>query len=467
MSNTLTQILMNGSSGGSVSKLQELLNKNGYSLDVDGKFGPKTQAAVEDYQNKKGLTVDGKVGNETWGSLTSTNQTSNSNSPPASTGFTYADYVESDTVKQANNALQAHMAAKPGEFSSEWTGQKNDLITRILNREDFSYDVNSDALYQQYKEQYSALGKLAMQDTMGQAAAMTGGYGNSYASSAGNQAYQQYLSQLNEVVPELYGMALDRYNAEGQEMYNQYGLLADQEDRDYGRYRDSVSDWMTERDYLQGVYSDERNFDYGVYSDNKNLAYNEYRNAILDKQWQMDFDEGVRQFDTTMDYQKDRDKVTDSQWQQSHQLSVNADNRAQAEYEDSTKSYSGTTANGTKFNNGSLTNGQIKELQAAIGVDADGYYGPASQEAAEGLSAEEAYAKFVGGSTEELPYLTSLEEIQGWTDAILNAESEAEVLNLVEALEKIDPALADNLYDRWNTRKNGVVPNNFRVDRLQ
>lgn len=225
--------------------------------------------------------------------------------------FEYDDYAPSDTVNDAYSALQSHLQNKPGEYSSKWQDQINEIIGNIQNREDFSYDINNDALYQQYKDQYTALGKLAMQDTMGQAAAMTGGYGSSYASSAGNQAYQQYLSKLNEVVPELYGMARDQYNQEGQELYNQYGLLSDQENQDYGRYMDSYNQWASERDHLQSVYSDERSFDYskfnndrnfayGQYSDDKNYAYNEYRNAITDQQWQDDFDESVRQHNETL-----------------------------------------------------------------------------------------------------------------------------------------------------------------------
>lgn len=38
-------------------------------IEADGRFGPKTKAAVEDYQRKRGLQVDGIVGPETWTSL--------------------------------------------------------------------------------------------------------------------------------------------------------------------------------------------------------------------------------------------------------------------------------------------------------------------------------------------------------------------------------------------------------------
>lgn len=327
--------------GEPVSELQTLLNNNGYNLDVDGVFGKKTQAAVKDYQTNNGLDVDGIVGEQTWGALTgsstgktntsTTKSTNTSTTKPANTGFsyndfTYDDYKASDTVTQALAALNTQLGAKPGEYQSTWQDQINTIIDKILNREDFSYDLNSDALYQQYKDQYTALGKLAMQDTMGQAAAMTGGYGNSYASTAGNQAYQSYLSQLNEVVPELYGMALDKYNQEGQELYNQYGILADQENQDYSRYQDEYSKWQndlsflydqynTERNFDYNQYAAERDFDYGTYADDKSYAYDEYRNAIADEQWQKQFDEQVRQYNEQMAFSKQQynDSKADSQ----------------------------------------------------------------------------------------------------------------------------------------------------------
>jgi uncharacterized membrane protein YgcG len=222
--------------------------------------------------------------------------------------FSYDPYQESDTVSKAETALNSHLSQKPGEYKSQWQSQLDDTINKILNREKFSYDLNGDALYQQYKDKYIQQGKMAMQDTMGQAAAMTGGYGNSYAQSVGNQAYQASLENLNDIVPELYQMAYDKYNQEGQDLYNQYSMLGTQEAQDYGRYRDSVGDWQSDRGYLAGRYDSERTYDYGKYSDDrtfaygqyaddKNYAYNEHRNAIADQQWQAEFEEAKRQYD--------------------------------------------------------------------------------------------------------------------------------------------------------------------------
>lgn len=188
-------------------------------------------------------------------------------------GFTYGDYKESDAVKGAGVALQDHLASKPGEYKSQWQSQLDSLMQQIMNGEQFSYDMNGDALYQQYKDKFTQQGKMAMADTMGQAAAMTGGYGNSYAQSVGQQAYQGQLSQLNDVIPELAQMAYNRYRDGKQDLYNQYGMVADRENLDYGRHRDSVADWEAERGYLAGRYDTERGLDYGKYVDDRNFAH--------------------------------------------------------------------------------------------------------------------------------------------------------------------------------------------------
>ena len=336
-----------GSQGSDVTELQKLLNKNGgYNLDEDGIYGDKTKAAVLDWQKKNKLAVDGIVGENTWGSLTkysagpsmgftnpSTGSSAEITNPSPGTaevmgtsggtktvgGYQYADYQESDTVKQAEAMLNEQLAQKPGEYQSAWQTQLNDAINKILNREKFSYDLNGDALYQQYKDKYIQQGKMAMMDTMGQAQAMTGGYGNSYAQTAGQQAYHGYLQELNDIVPELYQMAYDQYNQEGQDMYTQAALMAQQEDRDYGRYQDAMNAWQAERDYLAGRYDSERNYDYGMYTDKRDFGYGSYiddrnykyqqdRDAIDDERWQSEFEEAKRQYDEQMG-------ITREQWE--------------------------------------------------------------------------------------------------------------------------------------------------------
>lgn len=105
------------------------------------------------------------------------------------------------------------------ENETQWQAQLDDAMKKILNREKFSYDLNGDALYQQLRDKYIQQGKMAMKDTIGRASAMTGGYGNSYAQSIGQQAYDAQLQDLNDIVPELYQLALDKYNTESGKKY--------------------------------------------------------------------------------------------------------------------------------------------------------------------------------------------------------------------------------------------------------
>ena len=246
---------------------------------------------------------------------------------------TYSDFDSpyASDILQAQSQLDRVEENKPKAYDSAYSNRINQLINQMANRK-FSYDINGDALYQQYKKQYMEQGKQAMQDTMGQAAALTGGYGNSYASSVGNQAYQSYLGQLNDRIPELYQLALDRYNTEGADMQTLYSMMSDQEAQDYGKYRDSVADYQTDRGYydtrLQNLRTMGQNLwgqnwdnylnvqqmndtnyqnavntalsllanDWDNYHWAKEQTQRNYEQAVAEDQWNANFNENQRQF---------------------------------------------------------------------------------------------------------------------------------------------------------------------------
>ena len=67
---TALPILAQGSTGSDVKWAQYLLVLKTLNYDqVDGIFGPKTDAAVREFQRYSGLTVDGEVGPQTWSAL--------------------------------------------------------------------------------------------------------------------------------------------------------------------------------------------------------------------------------------------------------------------------------------------------------------------------------------------------------------------------------------------------------------
>lgn len=178
-----------------------------------------------------------------------------------------AGYQQGENVTNAYNEYANIKQNAPQAYSSPYQAQLDDLYNQIVNRKPFQYDMNGDMLYQNAKEQYQQLGKQAMVDTIGQAAQLTGGYGNSHAQNVGNQAYQQYLLKLNEQLPTYYNLAMQRYNMEGDALNNQYGLLNDRENEAYGRYRDTVSDYNQNLQMAYNVYNNERDTDYGQYRD--------------------------------------------------------------------------------------------------------------------------------------------------------------------------------------------------------
>ena len=174
-------------------------------------------------------------------------------------------YKPSESVSNAQSYLTNILNKKPGQYSSAYQADLESLYNQVMNRPKFTYDLNGDALYNQYKQQYQQLGKQAMMDTAGQAAMLTGGYGNSYGVTAGNQAYQAYLQKINDIVPELQQQAYDRYTQEGNDLATRLNLTQNLENAAYDRYRNEVSDWNTERDYANADYWNQRNQDYQDY----------------------------------------------------------------------------------------------------------------------------------------------------------------------------------------------------------
>ena len=245
-------------------------------------------------------------------SVTPSTDVSKSNGPGTSTvngsrsySSSRGSYTPSDEVEEYRSLLKDYEADEPDAFESRYDDQIQTILNGILNREDFSYDMNNDQLYQQYKDSYMRQGQQAMRDTIAQASALTGGYGSTYAQTAGSQAYDQYLMGLNDKVPELYQIAYNMYQDEGNEMYNQLSALQGLDDTDYSRYRDEVSDYFTNRDYYNTRYNQEYGYDYGQYQDElaqenweEEFAYQQEQDALAQQNWEAEFA-----------YQKEQDAI--------------------------------------------------------------------------------------------------------------------------------------------------------------
>lgn len=238
-----------------------------------------------------------KPTNSPSGTTTPTNTTTSglTNKAPSLPGYT-APTQPSDAVKLAEQMLADHMAKVP-EYNFPWATQLDDTLKKILGREKFSYDFNGDAFYQQYKDKFTQQARMASEDAVARASAMTGGYGNSYAATAGAQAFNEQMGQLNDVIPELYQMAYDRYSREGQDLKDAYSLLAAREAEAYGKYRDEWADYLTERDYLTGRLESAEAADLN----NRNFEYNAHRDTVEDQKWASEFDLAVDQVNKNLE----------------------------------------------------------------------------------------------------------------------------------------------------------------------
>ncbi len=166
--------------------------------------------------------------------------------------------MDNATYTKLLNEERAKAKASLGDSPIYDTGSANEqarqnLLEQINSREKFSYNFNDDALYNMYKDKYIQQGRMAMKDTMGQAAALTGGYGSSYGQAVGQQAYDRSLQSLNDVIPELYGQAFNVYQEEGNQLQNKYGMANDLVAEDWNRYRADVSDWNYKNEQAEAI----------------------------------------------------------------------------------------------------------------------------------------------------------------------------------------------------------------------
>lgn len=143
------------------------------------------------------------------------------------------------------------------QYVSQWDSIIKDLAGQILNREPFEYNYLEDPNYIALKDMYTREGDRAMQDTMGEAAARTGGLASSYAVSAANQANNYFMSQLGDRIPELQQIAYDAYMAGIEGKRNDLAMILGLENMDYGKFSDSLSQWNADRNFNYGAWRDQ------------------------------------------------------------------------------------------------------------------------------------------------------------------------------------------------------------------
>lgn len=146
---------------------------------------------------------------------------------------------QSEEVKTANQQMQ-NMAMPSNDYVKQYYQSAIDKMNQP-----FSYDYANDPSYKALYQVAVNNGQKAMKDTIGKATALTGGYMNSYAQTAGQGAYNDYMTRLNEQIPTLENAAYQRYRQGISDAIQQadlaklmYGMDTDAYDREYSRLAD-------------------------------------------------------------------------------------------------------------------------------------------------------------------------------------------------------------------------------------
>lgn len=216
-------------------------------------------------------------------------------------------YTESQGLTELRGQLTQVENQKPEEFDNKYQQQIDALLGKMTSQEPFSYDFSTDSNWLAAQEQAKRNALLAMENAMGEAAGLTGGYASSAAQMVGQQVYQQEISETTEMIPEFAQMALNKWQANNSQMASNLAALQSQQDSDYSRYYNDWQLWNQDRAYMyqkvQDMSDDEFNkyltelqrwqVDRSYYADQKQIA-------IQNQQWQLELNESRRQFNQQM-----------------------------------------------------------------------------------------------------------------------------------------------------------------------
>ena len=230
---------------------------------------------------------------------------------PTTTSPVQTQFKPSANVDAAQKYLQS---VKDGGYNQQWSQQLDALVNEYMGRGPFSYDQSKDVMWQQAKKTGLDAANLAMRDTTAQAAALSGGYGNSYAATVGQQVYNQGVADVMALAPEYYQAAYQRYKDEGDAMLQNIGLAQSMDETAYARYMDALANAQNEYDTLY-------NREYGEFIDTRNFDYQAGRDAVADQRYENEWQHGLdreaiedARYDAEIKYRGDRDAVEDARY---------------------------------------------------------------------------------------------------------------------------------------------------------
>lgn len=318
-------------------------------------------------------------------------------------------------LDQINNFGSFSFDQEAPVYDNQYAEQQQALLDAILNRPDFTWSKETDPLWGSYKKSYLREGDRATANALAQASAASGGRPSTAAVTAATQAGDYYATQLNDIIPTLYQQAYDRYLNEYSMMLQDLGAVNTQEQLDYAKYLDRLTQYNTDRNFAYDTYLGDFNIlqgqlaslqgqddvDYGRYLDTINLGIQ--RDETEYQRQQQDQALVQAQVDAILAAggTPSAELVGASGYSSEYIQALEDAYRREAAERTSVSSGGGGRggSGGSGYDNGGLTTTQIQQMQTALGVTPDGMWGPETQAAAGGLSADQAWAIMSGGET--------------------------------------------------------------------
>lgn len=318
-------------------------------------------------------------------------------------------------LDQINNFGSFSFDQEAPVYNNQYAEQQQALLDAILNRPDFTWSKETDPLWGSYKKSYLREGDRATANALAQASAASGGRPSTAAVTAATQAGDYYATQLNDIIPTLYQQAYDRYLNEYSMMLQDLGAVNTQEQLDYAKYLDQLTQYNTDRNFAYDTYLGDFNIlqgqlaslqgqddvDYGRYLDTINLGIQ--RDETEYQRQQQDQALVQAQVDAILAAggTPSAELVGASGYSSEYIQALEDAYRREAAERTSVSSGGGGRggSGGSGYDNGGLTTTQIQQMQTALGVTPDGMWGPETQAAAGGLSADQAWDIMSDGET--------------------------------------------------------------------
>ena len=318
-------------------------------------------------------------------------------------------------LDQINNFGSFSFDQEAPVYDNQYAEQQQALLDAILNRPDFTWSKETDPLWGSYKKSYLREGDRATANALAQASAASGGRPSTAAVTAATQAGDYYATQLNDIIPTLYQQAYDRYLNEYSMMLQDLGAVNTQEQLDYAKYLDQLTQYNTDRNFAYDTYLGDFNIlqgqlaslqgqddvDYGRYLDTINLGIQRDETEYQRQQQEQALVQAQVDAILAAGGTPSAELVGASGYSNEYVQALEDAYRREAAERTSVSSGGGGRggSGGSGYDNGGLTTTQIQQMQTALGVTPDGMWGPETQAAAGGLSADQAWAIMSGAET--------------------------------------------------------------------